>query len=99
MEWGPSPRLMVAVCPDGVNACRKTLLQQRFRDNYIVIQAGVDKVIVENMETCESVAPGKLQLAMQLKGLDVSRGVLLAFDGVRVETYKVSLECCCFCRL
>ncbi len=39
MEWGPNARLMCIVCPDAVNVCRKTLLNQRFRDGHVVIQA------------------------------------------------------------
>lgn len=44
MEWGPNPRLMVVACPTasgaggGTHVCRKTMLQQSFRDGYVVIQ-------------------------------------------------------------
>lgn len=38
MEWGPNPRLMCVMTPEGVRACRKVLLNHRFRDNYVVLQ-------------------------------------------------------------
>ncbi len=41
MEWGINPRLMCVVTDQGVSACRKMLLNYRFRDNYVVIQVCV----------------------------------------------------------
>jgi len=94
MEWGPNPRLMSVACQGaGVNVCRKTMLQQCFRDGFVVIQAGVDRVLVENLGeggVTGALPPGKLQLSMQVLGLDVSRGSLLVYDGTKCEVFRVT---------
>ena len=88
MEWGPNPRLMSIVTPDGVSACRKTLLRHRFRDGYVVIQSGVDQLMVEVMDG-QGRPPAKLRANLQMMGLDISKGTLLVYDGSRADLYKV----------
>mmetsp|Transcript_30722 Transcript_30722/g.68056 ORF Transcript_30722/g.68056 Transcript_30722/m.68056 type:complete len:1411 (+) Transcript_30722:34-4266(+) len=93
MEWGPNPRLMAVVSPDGVNACRKTLLNHRFRDNHVVIQTGVDRLVVESVDPDQQGsmrAPGKLTTKMQILGLDISKGMMLVYDGTRGDLFKVT---------
>ena len=88
MEWGPNPRLMSIVTADGVSACRKTLLRHRFRDGFVVIQSGVDQLMVEVMDGQER-PPAKLRTNLQMMGLDMSKGTLLVYDGSRADLYKV----------
>ena len=88
MEWGPNPRLMSVVTADGISACRKTLLRHRFRDGYVVIQSGVDQLMVELMDGLGR-PPAKLRAKVQMLGLDISKGTLLVYDGTRADLYKV----------
>ncbi|GLC64378.1 hypothetical protein PLESTF_000154800 [Pleodorina starrii] len=91
MEWGPFPRLMVVACSDAINVCRKTMLSYKYRDGVAIMQVAVDRVVLENMETEPPRPPGRLQLQdMQLLGLDLSKGLLLVWDGERAEVYKVT---------
>ncbi|GAX73042.1 hypothetical protein CEUSTIGMA_g494.t1 [Chlamydomonas eustigma] len=87
MEWGPNPRLMNVVTPDSVSACRKTLLKHCFRDGYVVIQSGVDQLIVE-VPDGEDKQPARLKAGMQMLGLDMSRGTILVYDGTRAVVHK-----------
>ncbi|GIL44704.1 hypothetical protein Vafri_2223 [Volvox africanus] len=91
MEWGPFPRLMVVACSDAINVCRKTMLSYKYRDGVAIMQVAVDRVVLENMELEPQRPPGRLQLQdMQLLGLDLSKGLLLVWDGERAEVYKVT---------
>ncbi|PNW79678.1 hypothetical protein CHLRE_08g362650v5 [Chlamydomonas reinhardtii] len=91
MEWGPFPRLMVVACNDAINVCRKTMLSYKFRDGVAIMQVAVDRVVLENLEVEPQRPPGRLQLQdMQLLGLDLSKGLLLVWDGERAEVYKVT---------
>ncbi|KAG2490014.1 hypothetical protein HYH03_011479 [Edaphochlamys debaryana] len=91
MEWGPFPRLMVVACSDAINVCRKTMLSYKYRDGVAIMQVGVDRVVLENLEVEPQRPPGRLQLQdMQLLGLDLSKGLLLVWDGERAEVYKVT---------
>lgn len=89
MEWGINPRLMCVVTDQGVSACRKMLLNYRFRDNYVVIQSGVDNLIVEMLDGDDR-PPFKLECEMQMLGLDISKGILLVWDGSRAQMFRVS---------
>ncbi|KAG1665494.1 hypothetical protein FOA52_009755 [Chlamydomonas sp. UWO 241] len=93
MEWGINPRLMCVSTEEGVSACRKMLLNHRFRDGFVVIQSGVDKLIVERVsegDKDQTKPPARLEAKMQMLGLDISKGQLLVYDGTRADLYKVT---------
>eukprot|EP00798_Chlamydomonas_sp_ICE-L_P030874 gene30874-35918_t len=98
MEWGPNPRLMCVITDESVNACRKTLLNHRLRDGMVVIQAGVDKLLIESMPQPPSAPgeptppikpPSKLQTPIQILGLDFSKNTLMVYNGAECLLYKV----------
>ncbi|KAF5834048.1 WD40-repeat-containing domain protein [Dunaliella salina] len=98
IQWGPNSRLMCVVCddpkhtygPTAVSVCRKTLLHQCYRDGYVVIQSGVDQVLVEQLDAANARPPAKLTLGLQLQGLDMSDRSLLVYGDKKACVYEVS---------
>ncbi len=57
MEWGPLPRLMVVVCPDAVNVCRKTMLSYKYRDGVAIMQVRWKRFsVMNNIIVCVGLA-------------------------------------------
>lgn len=88
MEWGPTQSHMVVAAMDNVYMCHKTLLSHRIKDGLVVIQASAERLMVESVEGTTKI-PGKLSATMQITSIDLSRQVLLIYDGKTVELYKI----------
>ena len=54
------------------------------------LQTGVDRLVVEQLESANPMPPCKLQLSMQVLGLDFSQDQLLVYDGTQAVLYTVS---------
>ena len=54
MEWGPNPRVMSVASNEAVNVCRKTLLNHRLRDGYVIIQVRAATLGIEAWRACSA---------------------------------------------
>eukprot|EP00803_Ostreobium_quekettii_P010396 evm.model.scf_366.2 EVM.evm.TU.scf_366.2 scf_366:14443-33657(-) len=79
MQFGPTPRLLSIQFPTHLTLCCREFLRNRFRGGSIALQISLEKVVIEHLE-----APDSREIefpSMQISGLDISEGHVLAWDG------------------